>query len=170
MYEWERDALGIDTLGRLQGGVRVQGRVRKASDDPSAWWVAALHAPEVWRVWRVGLLRRPVRLQLSEPLTLPDAAEFALSDDIPPDVRAEMLHLSAACVCPAVVAESALGFVVQCAGDAEAAREPRVTCDVYAPTGLRARLGLDVDVELSLLVLPAEAYHPHSRKQASRTD
>lgn len=168
MYEWEREALGVDTLGRIQGGIRVRGRIRPAMEDASAWWVAALYAPEVWRVWRVGLVRRPVRLQLTEPLVLPQAAEFSLSPDVPGEVRADMARLATARVCPAIVANSALGFAVRCAADSDAGSEAVDVCDIYAPTGLRARLGLDVDRELELHVLPADTYQPHSRRQAPR--
>lgn len=166
MYEWERDALGIDTLGELKGGVRVRVRVAQPENDPSTWWVSALFAPEIWRIWRVGLLRRPVRLGLREPLELPDSLELMTPDDLPLEVRQQATAPLAVHVCPVVMAGSALGFLMSSSADAD----PPLVCDVYAPTGLRTRLGLDVDQEVWLHVLPAAEHHPELRRQAARGD
>lgn len=43
MYEWEREALGIDTLGELSGAVRVSARVTPPVEDEAAWWISALY-------------------------------------------------------------------------------------------------------------------------------
>ena len=172
MYEWERDALGINTLGELKGGVRVRARVAQPVDDASSWWISAVYAPEIWRIWRVGLLRRPIKLSLSETLVLPDALELGPPDDLPPDVHHQITGSLSARVCPVVVAGAALGFLISRSpeGDTGADGRGQPCCDVYAPTGLRTRLGLNVDQEIWLQVLPAGEHHPELRRQAERGD
>jgi hypothetical protein len=101
MYQWERDALGIDTLGELKGGVRVRARVEGSFDQAGAWWVSALFAPDIWKTWRVGVLRRPVGFavvfaptNLRSRLGLSDGQEVELhllpADKYQPDPRRQV--------------------------------------------------------------------------------
>ena len=170
MYQWERDALGIETLGELEGGVRVRAQVGEAVDDDTAWWISALYAPQIWRIWRVGLLRRPLRLELPEPLRSPDTMEFQLPEDVPSEVRQLAADLAGVRVNPVVVAGQALGFLVRGLATEGPPGEERTTCAVYAPTGLRSRLGLEIGQQLVRHVLPAGEYQPKARRQSSRAD
>lgn len=172
MYQWERDALGIETLGELGGGARVRGWLDETPEDAVAWWISALFGPDIWKIWRVGLLRLPLSLRVQEPLRLVDPVELRLSTSVPTAVRDRLADLEGVSVSPAVVAEQALGFLVVAGDAASTESEPTVGehAWVYAPTGLRSRLGLEVGQELRLHVLPADEYRPHHRKQAARDD
>jgi hypothetical protein len=163
LYQWEREALGIETLGELAGGAQVQGRLEEPPEGSTAWWISALFAPDIWKIWRVGLLRLPLSLRLQEPLRQPDPVEFRLSATVPSAIRHQLAHLEAVSVSPAVVAGQALGFLVRTAAEEAAAERATGAAHlvrVFAPTGLRSRLGLDVGRDLRLHVLPADEYRP----------
>ena len=42
MYGWEREALGIGTLGEIRSSVRASCRVDLGDSSRSAWWIATL--------------------------------------------------------------------------------------------------------------------------------
>ncbi len=56
MYDWEREALGVDTLGQIRGAVKTRMRVDLLNPSAQAWWIATLYGPFIWKTWRVGLL------------------------------------------------------------------------------------------------------------------
>jgi hypothetical protein len=167
MYAFEREALGIESLGEIRGGTTITGKVDVSSDPSLAWWVTSFYSPEIWDTWQVGLVREMLCIAAASPITLPSPIEFVLPTDAgqPPDLP-DILPRRLI-VCPAFVKERALGFVVRnpaaAAGDHLA--DPSPYLQVIAPTNLGARLGLQAGEAIVLRVLPGHVFRPERRPE-----
>jgi len=167
MYSYEREALGIESMGEARGGVTITGQVDISSDASTAWWIASLYAPRIWDTWHVGLVRRSLKVMASSPVSLPSPLEFKHPADSgqPGETPGSLPHRIL--VCPALVKEKALGFVIR---DPDAPpngglAEIGLQLLLLAPTDLVARLGLSDGGPIALRVLPAQSYRPERRPE-----
>jgi hypothetical protein len=167
MYAFEREALGIESLGEIRGGVTLTGNVDVDGDPSLTWWLTSFYSPDIWETWRVGLVRESLCIAASSPVSLPSPIEFEFPMDAgqPPDLP-DILPRRLI-VCPAVVKGRAFGFVVRnpgaAAGDHLANPSPHL--QVVAPTNLIAGLGLQAGETIALRVLPAHAFRPERRPE-----
>ena len=67
MYDWEREALGVDTLGQIRGAIKTRMRVDLLNPSAQAWWIATLYGPFIWKTWRVGLLHGSIAAFVDSP-------------------------------------------------------------------------------------------------------
>lgn len=167
MYAFEREALGIESIGEIRGGLTVTGQVDIKNSDSVTRWIISFYAPDIWDTWRVGLVRESVCVLASSPISLPNPIEFGLPTDIgqpaaPLDALPQRLR-----VCPAIVKGRALGFVVR-DPDAPATHrlaDPDPHLQLVAPTNLVARLGLQEGETFPVRILPAQAFRPERRPE-----
>lgn len=158
MYAWEREALGIDTLGEIQGSVTTRMRIELGGTSRAAWWIATLFGPDFWTHWRVGLLR-PTLFGMTEG---PVAPPPQLILELPAYLAQRAARLDEAldyiAVCPAVLESKALAFAVIGATTDEVSSgrvEPADRWTLVAPSDLVERLGLAEGSELQVRLLPA---------------
>lgn len=148
LKDWERAALGLGPSDEIPVALSLEAQVDKLDrTSGTAWWVSAFYAPDIWRVWRVGLVRGSLNLWARHPVTLPNPFVF----DLPEKIRNALPVLgkkwARACVCPVIVGKEALGFLIRTPdGDSR-------FCETFAPTHLSERLGLQPgdEVELDLV-------------------
>lgn len=163
MFGWEREALGIDTLGEIRGAIRTRMRIDLTDRSPHAWWIATLYGPDIWETWRVGVLRGSFAAHADEPVALPDPLVFRL----PGQMAAGMLTVrelwDRIAVVPAVVEDRALAFVASGVADGEEVEEltgPRERWELIAPTRLVSRLGLADGQQVAVRLLPSSLHRP----------
>jgi hypothetical protein len=167
VYSFEREAIGIESMGEIRGGVQLTGRIDLCGDPSLTWWLTSFYAPDIWDTWRVGLLRTSICLTAPFAISLPSPMEFDFPTDAgqPPGLPQSLPRRLI--VCPAVVKAQALGFVVR---DPDAAAddrlaEPSTHIQVVAPTNLIARLGLQEGESIPIRILPALAFRPERRSE-----
>ena len=167
MFAWEREALGIDTLGEIQGSVSTRMRLEIAGSNRSAWWIAMLFGPDFWTHWRVGLLRPTYLGACDTPIAPPDPLLLGWPKHLE---RRPLIEesLDFIAVCPAILNEKALAFGVIGAMAEEVSAgtvEPAHRWTLVSPTDLRERLGLVAGTEVRIRLLPAtyRADPPHRR-------
>jgi hypothetical protein len=161
MNRWERDALGIGTLGEIKGAVETRMRIESASDSRAAWWISSLFGPDIWSYWRVGLLR-PTLVGVSDrPLDPPEPLILKLPKHVASRVTplAELDDYIA--VCPAIIDEKALAFAVVGATEEEVEEgriEPSDRWFLVAPSDLMTRLNLSDAGQVRVRLVPAGSY------------
>jgi hypothetical protein len=167
MYSFEREALGIESMGEIRGGVQLTGQIEVCGDPSVTWWLTSFYAPDIWDTWGVGLLRTTICITAPFSVSLPSPMEFDFPTDAgqPPDLP--MALPRRLIVCPALVKARALGFVVR---DPDAAADdpladPSTHVQIVAPTNLIARLGLKEAEHITLRILPALAFRPERRPE-----
>ncbi len=161
MHPWESEALGI--VGDVQFEDATVVPVRYLERGPkSAWLVGAFYSPEIWSTWGVGLVRGSLNLEADEPVSLPATREFTLSPRIRDPAGRMGWRWRCVQVCPAIVNDEALGFVIRGpdTDDPSYRFSPARRCDVYAPTVLKDRLGLVDGDRIKLVILPASYRRP----------
>lgn len=168
MYAWERDALGIDTLGEIRGSVSARMRIEIAGSSRAAWWIATLFGPDFWTHWRVGLLRPTLFGVTDAPISPPEPLVLAWPKHLYRKVALSVDPVDFIAVCPAIVAEKALAFAVAGVTPGEVASGPAEPADrwaLVAPTALVDRLKLTDGASVGVRLLPA-SYRvdpPHQR-------
>ncbi|MGD2216607.1 MAG: hypothetical protein PVJ64_07620 [Gemmatimonadales bacterium] len=167
MYAFEREALGIESIGEIRGGLTITGTVDMRSSRSVTWWIASFYAPDIWDSWRVGLIRESICITASSPVALPNPIEFeapwgagqpaALPDILPRRII----------VTPAIVKGRALAFVVRDpdAPPTHRLADPGPHLELVAPTDLVARLGLREGESTPLRLLSAQAFRPAKRTE-----
>ena len=169
MYAWERDALGIDTLGEIRGSVGTRMKLEIAGSSRAAWWVATLFGPDFWSHWRVGLLRSSLFGNAETPIAPPEPLILGLPKYLAQRTAGIGEPSDYIAVCPAVVEERALAFaVVRATADevAENRVRPNERWALVAPSDLVKRLKLDDGVTVGVRLLPAASHmadKPHQR-------
>lgn len=167
MYGWERDALGINTLGEIRGALTTHMRIESAAGSRAAWWIATLFGPDFWSHWRVGLLRDTLVGISDEPLDPPSPLLLKLPRHVATRVTplAELDDFIA--VCPAIIEEKALAFAVAGATSDEVADgtiEPTDRWFLVAPSKIVQRLEVSEGDRLRARLVPATVYRvdqPH---------
>ncbi|NIN72233.1 MAG: hypothetical protein GTO46_10015 [Gemmatimonadetes bacterium] len=91
MYAFEREALGIESIGEIRGGLTITGQVDTHSGHAVTWWITSFYAADIWDSWRVGLVRGSICISASSPVALPCPIKFELPRDAglpaaPPDI------------------------------------------------------------------------------------
>jgi hypothetical protein len=168
MYAWERDALGIDTLGEIRGSLSAPMRIQSAAGSRAAWWIATLFGPDFWLHWRVGLLRDTMVAVAEQPLDPPDPLILKLPKHVAARVTPQAELDEYIAVCPAVLDEKALAFAVVGASADEVADGSIEAADrwfLVAPSDLSARLSLTEDQEVRVRLVPASTHRagrPHA--------
>lgn len=163
MYGWEREALGIGTLGEIRSSVRASCRVDLGDSSRSAWWIATLFGPDVWRTWRIGLLRGSIAAVADQSVAAPDPVVFRLPEYIAARVRGVPEIWDCIAIVPAVVNERALALAACGARGVEPTPEllgPRERWEIVAPTDLVTRLGLRDGHIVSLRLLAGTEHQP----------
>jgi len=168
MYGWEREALGIGTLGEIRGSVSTEMTIEVAASSRAAWWIATLFGPDFWTHWRVGLLRPTILGAAQNPVAPPDPLFLSLPGHVGQKLAAADAPQDFIAVCPAVVEEKALAFAVVGATAEEMAGKhvgPRERWALVAPSDLTQRLKLVDGGRVRVRLLPASyrADPPHSR-------
>jgi hypothetical protein len=167
MNSFEREALGIESMGEIRGGLQLTGRIDLCDEPSVTWWLTSIYAPDIWDTWGVGLLRTTICVTAPFSVSLPSPMEFDFPTDAgqPPDLP--MALPRRLIVCPALVKGRALGFAVRdpdaAAGDRLA--DPSTHIQVVAPTNLIARLELKEGENIALRILPALAFRPERRPE-----
>lgn len=168
MFDWEREALGIDTMGQIRGAVRTRMRVDLLNPSAQAWWIATLYGPEIWKTWRVGLLPGSIAAFAEPPVAIPDPQVFHLPDFLATRVGGDDEVWDRIAVVPVVIEKRALAFAAcgmhNCDGDLDVSR-PRDRWELVAPTNLERRLGLTDGQEISVTLLPAQLHLPDAPHQ-----
>jgi hypothetical protein len=168
MYDWEREALGIDTLGQIRGAIEVPMRVDLLTPSRSAWWIATLFGPDIWKTWRVGLLRGSVSAVVDRPIALPDPLVLRLPDYVAARTEAVQERWDCVAVVPAVVDDKALAFAACGIREQEEKADIsllRERWELVAPTDLVARLRLADGQQVSVRLLPATLHRPDAPHQ-----
>ena len=168
MFAWEREALGIDTLGAIAGSVSTRMRLEVASSNRSAWWIATLFGPDFWLHWRVGLLRPTYLGTAAAPIAPPSPLLLEWPRHL---TRRQALieeSLDYIAVSPAILEEKALAFAVVGAMADEAAAgvvEPADQWTLVAPSALEDRLNMAEGCDCRVRLLPStyRAQRPHAR-------
>jgi len=167
MYAWERDALGIDTLGELKGSVATRMKLETGGSGRHAWWIATLFGPDFWTHWRVGLLR-PTLFGVSEsPISPPQPLILGLPKYLAQRVAGGAEPMDFIAVSPAIIEEKALAFAVVGATAAEVSEnrvKPNDRWALVAPSDLVQRLKLVDGASIFVRLLPAESHmadRPH---------
>ena len=145
MYGWERDALGIGTLGEIRGSVPTEMTIEVSASSRAAWWISTLFGPDFWTHWRVGLLRPTILGTARSPIAPPDPLLLSLPGYVGQKMAAADQPQDFIAVCPAIVEEKALAFaVVGTTAEEEAGKrvEPRERWALVAPSDLTHRLKL----------------------------
>ena len=168
MYGWERDALGIGTLGEIRGSVSTEMTIEVTASNRAAWWIATLFGPDFWTHWRVGLLRPTILGTAQAPIAPPDPLLLSLPGHVGQKLAAADQPQDFIAVCPAIVEEKALAFaVVGTTAEEEAGKRvgPRERWALVAPSDLTHRLKLVDGARVRVRLLPASyrADPPHSR-------
>lgn len=161
MNRWERDALGIGTLGEIKGALTTRMRIESASGSRAAWWIASLFGPDFWSYWRVGLLRPTLVGVSDDPLDPPEPLFFKLPKHVASRVTplAELDDYIA--VCPAIIDDKALAFAVVGATHEEVENgsiEPSDHWFLVAPSNLMKRLKLSEADEVRVRLVPAKSH------------
>ncbi len=165
MYTFEREALGIESLGGIQGGVTATGHVGVSAASSATWWITSFYSPDIWDTWRVGLVRGSVCIVASSPVALPVPITFEIPKhegqlpDPPVGLPQRLL------VCPAIVSGKALAFVVRdpAAPEGDRLADPGSHLELLAPTDLAARLELRENDPVSVRILPAQRFRAEKR-------
>lgn len=158
MYGWERDALGIDTLGEIRGSVSVGMTLDAAASDRAAWWIATLFGPDFWTHWRVGLLRPTLLGKADQPIAPPEPMIMSLPRFVGKKVADIGDHMGFIAVCPAIIEERSLAFGVVGTTKEEAAQrrvEPRERWALVAPSDIAGRLRLTPEAHVRVRLLPS---------------
>ena len=168
MYDWEREALGIDTLGQIRGAIPRRMRVDILNPSAQAWWIAALYGPDIWKTWRVGLLRASIAAFADPPVALPDPLVLRLPEYLATSLAGTDEVWDQIAVVPVIVAERALAFAAcgihQLDGDLDISA-PRERWELVAPTDLVTRLRLTDEQNISVRLLPAQLHRPDAPHQ-----
>ena len=168
MYDWEREALGVDTLGQIRGAIRTRMRVDLLNPSAQAWWIATLYGPDIWQAWRVGLLRGSIAAFVDQPVTLPDPLVLRLPEYLATSMEGVNEVWDRIAVAPVLVEEKAVAFaacgVRERDGDVDLA-QPRERWELVAPTDLGARLRLTDGQQISVRLLPAGLHRPDAPHQ-----
>ncbi len=168
MYGWEREALGIGTLGEIRSSIATDMTVEVSGSNRAAWWISTLFGPDFWTHWRVGLLRPTLLGTADRAIKPPDPLLLSLPGHVGRKFAGADDPKEFVAVCPAIVEEKALAFAVVGA-TAEEAREGKVDARerwaLVAPTDLADRLELADGARLRVRLLPASyrADPPHHR-------
>jgi len=168
MYGWERDALGIDTLGEIRGAVTAEMTLQVSGSNRVAWWIATLFSPDFWSHWRVGLLRPAILATTESPIVMPEPLLLNLPRHVGQKFAGTGEKIDFIAVCPAILEGKALAFAVAGANEQEAASgkvEPRDRWALVAPSDLTERLKLTDGIRVRAKMLPAShrADPPHHR-------
>lgn len=168
MYAWERDALGIDTLGEIRGTVVTDMTLQVSGSNRAGWYISTLFGPDFWSHWRVGLLRPTIVGSSATPLAPPEPLLLGLPSHVGQKFADTGEQVDYIAVCPAIVERKALAFAVVGATAEEAAEkrvEPRVRWGLVAPSDLTERLKLVDGTRVRVRLLPAsyKADPPHHR-------
>jgi len=169
MYAWERDALGIDTLGEIRGAVAARMRLEMGGSSRAAWWIATLFGPDFWTYWRVGLLRPTLFGTSDSPISPPEPLILSLPKYLAQRASGLGEAMDFIAVCPAIVEEKALAFAVVGASAAEVSEnrvKPNERWALVAPSDLVERLKLTDGLEVRVRLLPAASHMadpPHQR-------
>jgi hypothetical protein len=168
MYGWERDALGIDTLGEIRSAVVAEMTLQVSGSNRVGWWIATLFGPDFWSHWRVGLLRPTIVATVASPITPPEPLLLGLPSHVGQKFADTGDHMDSIAVCPAILDGKALAFAVAGTTKEEAARgriEPRERWALVAPSDLTERLKLEDGSQVTVRLLPAShrADPPHGR-------
>lgn len=168
MYDWEREALGIDTLGQIRGAVRTRMRVDLVNPSAQAWWIATLYGPDIWKTWRVGLLRGSMAAVADPPVALPDPLVLHLPEYLQTSMEGVDDVWDRIGVVPVIVEKKVLAFAACGMRDRERdldVSQPRDRWELVAPTDLESRLGLTDGREISVALLPAQLHRPDAPHQ-----
>jgi hypothetical protein len=168
MYDWEREALGVDTLGQIRGAIRTRMRVDLLNPSAQAWWIATLYGPDIWQTWRVGLLRGSIAAFVDQPVALPDPLVLRLPAYLATSMEGVNEVWDRVAVAPVVVEEKALAFAA--CGIHQRDRDldtsaPRKRWELVAPTDLVARLRLTDGQHVAVRILPAALHRPDAPHQ-----
>lgn len=167
VYTWERDALGIDTLGEIRGALLTRMRIESAAANRAAWWIATLYGPDFWQHWRVGLLRETLVGIADRPVDPPDPLVLKLPKHVAARVTAQAELDEHIAVCPAIIDEKALAFAVAAASEEEVAAGHVAATDrwcLVAPSDLSSRLSPIEGRQVRVRLVPASAHRagrPH---------
>ena len=166
MYAWERAALGIDSLGGIQGAIDTEMRLEIAGPNRTAWWIATLFGPDFWTHWRVGLLRPTLIGTTDVPVAPPDPLILSWPKHLGQRTELIPTPTDKIAVSPAIVAGRALAFGVMGVTSDELSSgtlEPDSHWILVSPTDLVKRLQLhDEDrVRVQLLASSYRADPPH---------
>ena len=168
MYDWEREALGVDTLGQIRGAIRTRMRVDLLNPSAQAWWIATLYGPDIWKTWRVGLLPGSMAAYVDPAVALPDPLVLRLPEYLATSMEGVNEVWDRVAVAPVVVEEKALAFAAcgihQRDGDLDTTT-PRERWELVAPTDLAARLSLTDEQQISVRLLPATLHRPDAPHQ-----
>jgi hypothetical protein len=168
MYDWEREALGVDTLGQIRGAIRTQMRVDLLNPSAQAWWIATLYGPDIWKTWRVGLLSGSIAAYVDPAVALPDPLVLRLPEYLATRMEGVNELWGRVAVAPVLVEEKALAFAAcgihQRDGDLDTTT-PRERWELVAPTDLAARLQLADGQHISVSLLPATLHRPDAPHQ-----
>ncbi len=168
MYDWEREALGIDTMGQIRGAISTRMRVDLLNPSAQAWWIATLYGPDIWKKWRVGLLRGSIAAYVDPPLAIPDPLVLDLPEYLATSLAEVTEVWDRIGVVPVVVEKRALAFAAcgihQRDGELDISA-PRERWELVAPTDLVTRLGLTEGQDISVRLLPAQLHRPDAPHQ-----
>lgn len=168
MYDWEREALGIDTLGQIRGAISTRMRVDLLNPSAQAWWIAALYGPDIWKTWRVGLLRASIAAYVDPPVAIPDPLTLRLPEYLSTSMAGVDEVWDWIGVVPVIVEERALAFAAcgihQRDGELDIST-PRERWELVAPTDLVTRLGLTEGQNIAVRLLPAQLHRPDAPRQ-----
>ena len=168
MYDWEREALGIDTLGQIRGAVRTRMRVDLLNPSAQAWWIATLYGPDIWKTWRVGLLPGSIAAFAESPVALPEPLVFHLPEYLATRLGDDDEIWDRIGVVPVIVEKKALAYAACGMRDRDGeldASHPRDRWELVAPTDLEHRLGLTDGQEIAVTLLPAQLHLPDAPHQ-----
>lgn len=169
MYAWERDALGIDTLGEVRGAVPARMKLEIGGSSRTAWWIATLFGPDFWTYWRVGLLRSTLFGVTDSPIAPPEPLILGLPKYLAQRASGLGEPMDFIAVSPTIVEEKALAFAVVGASAAEVSEnrvKPNERWALVAPSDLVDRLKLTDGAEVRVRLLPAASHMadpPHQR-------
>ena len=168
MYDWEREALGVDTLGQIRGAIKTRMRVDLLNPSAQAWWIATLYGPFIWKTWRVGLLHGSIAALGDSPVTLPDPLVLRLPEYLATTMAGVSDVWEQVAVVPVMVEQRALAFAV-CGihrGEADLdISQPHDRWELVAPTNIESRLGLTDGQQVAISLLPAELHKPDAPHQ-----
>jgi len=163
MYDWEREALGVDTLGQIRESIKTRMRVDLLNPSAQAWWIATLYGPYIWKTWRVGLLHGSIAAFVDTPLAPPDPLVFRLPEYLATSMTGVSDVWEQVGVVPIVIEEKALAFAAcgmhRGEGDLEVSVS-RERWELVAPTDIKTRLGLTDGQHISVRLLPAQLHKP----------
>lgn len=156
MHEWELEALDVASREEIEG--EPFAATVKGQGTGSAWIVSCLYGSHVWRRWGVGLVEGSLNLAAHHEIALIEPVEFQLSEQAHAWLDAHNPYLAArwrkSIVCPVVVDDAALGFIIRGLTDEQGGySDPSTFCEVFAPMRLTPRLGLKEGQQLRLMLV-----------------